>query len=424
MPTLRARIEHVRDVLQEAVEHRFVARGIAYLQGTAQLEADHTVHVTSPEGPAHRGRGARDPGGDGVTSDALPEHSLRRSGRLRLRRDLLAWHRPERHRHRRWRPDQRRVRHRVHRSWASGPHSSAIPIACCRTLTANWLGWWPTSSSGAESGWFWAPARRAWARRRPAQGHALDRYRPGGGRRSVRRWAHAQHRRPRPRTGRRTHRRPRPDPGRPLLPDDRSRDLRGRRCGQTRARLQRHAARTRSGGPRMRTPLRRGDRSDREQRGLRPTRSRRRRGDRRTDPATGIPYAVGRCDLATTPRGAIAGHGGLLKLIFHADTATARCPLLRRHRLRSSRPGPRGPPAWWQGRTIPHTRAQHPHLQLRLPRRDCRRPDPAHQTDDHRRYRGHRWRGTMTGDTRRRIWSSARTRSRPQRVSLRRPVNH
>jgi NAD(P) transhydrogenase len=32
-----------------------------------------------------------------------------------------------------------------------------------------------------------------------------------------------------------------------------------------------------------------------------------------------MPYAVGRCDLATTPRGAIAGHGGLLKLIFHAD---------------------------------------------------------------------------------------------------------
>ncbi|CAM5726008.1 FAD-dependent oxidoreductase [Streptomyces hirsutus] len=35
--------------------------------------------------------------------------------------------------------------------------------------------------------------------------------------------------------------------------------------------------------------------------------------------AAGIPYAVGRCDLAVTPRGAIAGHGGLLKLIFRAD---------------------------------------------------------------------------------------------------------
>jgi NAD(P) transhydrogenase len=35
--------------------------------------------------------------------------------------------------------------------------------------------------------------------------------------------------------------------------------------------------------------------------------------------AAGIPYVVGRCDLAQTPRGAIAGHGGLLKLIFRAD---------------------------------------------------------------------------------------------------------
>jgi NAD(P) transhydrogenase len=35
--------------------------------------------------------------------------------------------------------------------------------------------------------------------------------------------------------------------------------------------------------------------------------------------ATGIPYVVGRCDLATIARGAIAGHGGRLKLIFRAD---------------------------------------------------------------------------------------------------------
>ncbi len=52
MPTLRARIEHVRDVLQEAVAHRFVARGIAYLKGTARLDGDRTVHVTSPDGRA------------------------------------------------------------------------------------------------------------------------------------------------------------------------------------------------------------------------------------------------------------------------------------------------------------------------------------------------------------------------------------
>ena len=53
MPTLRARIEHVRDVLQEAVAHRFVARGIAYLKGIARLDADRTVHVTSPDGRVH-----------------------------------------------------------------------------------------------------------------------------------------------------------------------------------------------------------------------------------------------------------------------------------------------------------------------------------------------------------------------------------
>jgi NAD(P) transhydrogenase len=52
MPTLRARIEQVRDVLQDAVAHRFVARGIAYLQGTAQLDADRSVHITSPDGVA------------------------------------------------------------------------------------------------------------------------------------------------------------------------------------------------------------------------------------------------------------------------------------------------------------------------------------------------------------------------------------
>jgi hypothetical protein len=54
MPTLRARVEHVRDVLQEAVEHRFVVRGIAYFQGGAQLDADRTVHITSPDGRSAR----------------------------------------------------------------------------------------------------------------------------------------------------------------------------------------------------------------------------------------------------------------------------------------------------------------------------------------------------------------------------------
>jgi NAD(P) transhydrogenase len=54
MPTLGARIEHVRDVLQEAVAHRLAARGIAYLQGIARLDADRIVHITSPDGVAHQ----------------------------------------------------------------------------------------------------------------------------------------------------------------------------------------------------------------------------------------------------------------------------------------------------------------------------------------------------------------------------------
>jgi NAD(P) transhydrogenase len=33
-----------------------------------------------------------------------------------------------------------------------------------------------------------------------------------------------------------------------------------------------------------------------------------------------IPYVSGRCELATTPRGIIAGQDGLLKLVFHGGT--------------------------------------------------------------------------------------------------------
>jgi NAD(P) transhydrogenase len=38
--------------------------------------------------------------------------------------------------------------------------------------------------------------------------------------------------------------------------------------------------------------------------------------------AAGTPYAVGRCELSATARGAIAGHGGRLKLIFRASDRT------------------------------------------------------------------------------------------------------
>jgi NAD(P) transhydrogenase len=53
LPILRARVERVRDVLQGAVEQRLAARGIAYLQGTARLGADRTVRVASPDGVEH-----------------------------------------------------------------------------------------------------------------------------------------------------------------------------------------------------------------------------------------------------------------------------------------------------------------------------------------------------------------------------------
>ena len=50
LPTIRTRVERVRDVLQGEVAHRFAARGIAYLQGTARLGPERTVRVTSPDG--------------------------------------------------------------------------------------------------------------------------------------------------------------------------------------------------------------------------------------------------------------------------------------------------------------------------------------------------------------------------------------
>jgi NAD(P) transhydrogenase len=51
---LRARVERVRDVLQGAVGHRLADRGIGYLQGTARVGGDRTVRVTSPDGAEHR----------------------------------------------------------------------------------------------------------------------------------------------------------------------------------------------------------------------------------------------------------------------------------------------------------------------------------------------------------------------------------
>jgi NAD(P) transhydrogenase len=50
LPTLRARVEWVRDILQDVVADRLAGHGVTYLQGTARLGTDRTVHITSPDG--------------------------------------------------------------------------------------------------------------------------------------------------------------------------------------------------------------------------------------------------------------------------------------------------------------------------------------------------------------------------------------
>ncbi len=62
----------------------------------------------------------------------------------------------------------------------------------------------------------------------------------------------------------------------------------------------------------------------------------------------GLNYEVGRADLGSTPRGAIAGRGGLLKLIFQRENRTLLgSPLHRRHRLGDCRDRPDGHPVRW-----------------------------------------------------------------------------
>ena len=62
----------------------------------------------------------------------------------------------------------------------------------------------------------------------------------------------------------------------------------------------------------------------------------------------GLDYEVGRADLGCTPRGAIAGRGGLLKLIFQRERPNAAwSPLHRRHRLGNCRDRTDGHPMRW-----------------------------------------------------------------------------
>ena len=94
--------------------------------------------------------------------------------------------------------------------------------------------------------------------------------------------------------------------------------------------------------------------------------------------AGGIPYVVGRCDLATTARGAIAGHGGRLKLIFRADNRK----LLGVHCIGDIASevvgaGAHGPARRQHGGAVAHAGAEHADLQRGLPRRRNRRTGAA-----------------------------------------------
>ena len=227
VPTLRARVERVRDVLQEAVEHRLAARRRCVPPGTARLDGDRTVHVTSPDGrrevaaravllatgsrPTHY---AGVPFDDPDVYDSDEIYSLRT-----VPEDIVVVGGGP-----------------VGVEFATVFTALGIPA----TLVSRSDRLLPTVDGelaglvadeferrgvrlvlGAERGGR-APGRR------PAEGDALHRDRPGRRRRAVRRRPYAQHRRPRPRGGRRAARRPRADRRRPLLPDDRARDLRRR----------------------------------------------------------------------------------------------------------------------------------------------------------------------------------------------------
>jgi NAD(P) transhydrogenase len=416
MPTLRGRIEHVRDVLQEAAAHRFVPGGIAYRHGIAQLEADHTVHIATPDGLAREvaaravlvATGSRPTHYPGIAFDDPDVYDSDEIYSLRtVPKDVVI------------RPDQRRVRHRVHRSWYPGQtgQQHRSPAAEHRRRT-GWAGGRrvPATPSPAGSG---RQRGRRQARRRPAQGHALDWNRPGCGRRLGRRRPHAQHRRARlEQAGVRIDARGRilvdryyrtTAPGiyaagdvvKPALASNAMQQggaAAAYACGLVfGVEIDQTASGAVYGLPEVASV------------GATEEQIR----------AAGIPYAVGRCDLATTPRGAIAGHGGLLKLIFRADTRK----LLGVHcfgDIASEVVGLGHVVLQLGGRvelfltlalnTPTYSYAYHDatvdgltRLTKRMSIAESGAPLARHSDG---------------GNTRRRMWSSARTRSRPQRVSV------
>ena len=91
----------------------------------------------------------------------------------------------------------------------------------------------------------------------------------------------------------------------------------------------------------------------------------------------GLDYEVGRADLGCTPRGAIAGRGGLLKLIFQREEPDAAWSSLhRRHRLGDCRDRPDGHPVRRHAEHDCKHVDEHADLCVRLQVRGVRRVAP------------------------------------------------
>ena len=383
LPTLRARVEWVRDVLQDVVANRLAGYGITYLQGTARLGPDRTVHVTFPDGAERRvaahaillatgSRPAHPPGVPFGDPDVYDSTGSTRSDRLRRTSSSsgvarMASSSPALHRSRcrddaggPFRPAAAHPRRRAGRTRGRGVRAPRCPGR-------------PRHRRG-----------RGPACRRSAARRALDRRCRGRGRGPVRRRALAEHRvsgSSRPgcgSTGRgriavdhyyRTSARGSTLPATWFVPGSRrtrcSRVVRRRRTPagwssgwrSTRSqhgRLRRARGRRRRGdrgaGLRRRRALRR--------RPLRPGRhpARSHRGSRRSAEADlpgGRPQAVGvHCfgDIASE----VVGMGRSSSTSAAAWSCSSPC-------------------------------AQHPDIQLRLQRRSGRRADPAHPGDGSRR---------------------------------------
>ena len=322
LPILRARVERVRDVLQEAVEQRLAAHHIGYLRGTARLGRDRTVYVTGPGGVEHRlaarsillATGSRPTHFAGVPFDDPDVYDSDEVYSLRTVPDDIV----------------------VVGGGAVGVEFATVltALGIPATLISRADRLLPSVDdelAGLAAAEFrrrgvtlvlGAGAEKVCREGGQAERDPVHRVHPDGRRRPVRHRPHAQHRRPRPRGSRRAARRPRADRRRPLLPDDApgiyaagdvvDPGLASYAMQQGRAAAA-HACGLMFGVVVDRTP-------SSAVYGLPEVASV--GATEEQTRAAGIPYAVGRCDLALTARGAIAGHGGLLKLVIRADDRT------------------------------------------------------------------------------------------------------